>query len=323
MSKFYSVQVLRGIAACGVVVLHERFLGGGPVDHSMARLGGAGVDLFFVISGFIMATIAKPSPGQFLFDRFWRIFPLWLLAVLPWLALQPVLTPPIVLASVTLWPVYDQFTVPALGLGWTLSFEMLFYVAIALGMRTRPALPLALFAVALVGGALTHAPLFDFLGNPMICEFLFGVLIAQLPRSESAALPLLIVAAIGFAAAPLTVFSKEMAFDAAVSGWRTAFWGVPAALLVYGCLCAERMFAHRWIKPLVRIGDASYSIYLFHRLTGFIEAPWPLKVLAGVALGLVIHLLVERPILRLKPRRAARTDPGAPPAAAPAVRIPT
>jgi peptidoglycan/LPS O-acetylase OafA/YrhL len=158
-------------------------VGGTPIGENWARLGAAGVDLFFVISGFIMATIAKPSAGRFLFDRFWRIFPLWLVAVTPWLiALRP--GPSIIAASLTLWPVYHQFTMPALDVGWTLSFELLFYVAMALGMRTRAAVPLTLFGVALAAGALTHAPIFDYVGNPMIFEFLFGVGIAKLPRRE-------------------------------------------------------------------------------------------------------------------------------------------
>ena len=123
LSKLRSIQVLRGVAACAVVLLHAHLSGGTPIGENWARLGAAGVDLFFVISGFIMATIAKPSAGRFLFDRFWRIFPLWLVAVTPWLiALRP--GPSIIAASLTLWPVYHQFTMPALDVGWTLSFEL-------------------------------------------------------------------------------------------------------------------------------------------------------------------------------------------------------
>ena len=79
--RLRSIQVLRGIAAMAVVA-HHAF--DGP------RLGAAGVDLFFVISGFIMATCTGArSPGQFLADRAWRIYPLWLIAVAPWIVMNP------------------------------------------------------------------------------------------------------------------------------------------------------------------------------------------------------------------------------------------
>ena len=87
MQKLRSLQVLRAVAACAVVVLHA--YGWQRADGTAFRLGAAGVDLFFVISGFIMATIVKKSAGSFLFDRVWRIYPIWLIAMLPWLFINP------------------------------------------------------------------------------------------------------------------------------------------------------------------------------------------------------------------------------------------
>ena len=88
MQKFRSIQVLRAVAACAVVVLHAY-----PSSHTPngnAGYGAFGVDLFFVISGFIMAQIApERSPQRFLRDRLWRIYPLWWVAVLPWLFMVP------------------------------------------------------------------------------------------------------------------------------------------------------------------------------------------------------------------------------------------
>src|SRR5215471_6743859 len=99
------------------VVAHHGFEG--------THLGAAGVDLFFVISGFIMATCsAGRQPLQFLADRAWRIYPLWLIAVIPWLLMSPQTFLEIV-RSITLWPVYGgRLLNPALGVGWTLSFEL-------------------------------------------------------------------------------------------------------------------------------------------------------------------------------------------------------
>jgi exopolysaccharide production protein ExoZ len=191
-------------------------------------------------------------------------------------------------------------------------------------MRTRPTVPLALFGVALLAGSLTHAPIFDYLGNPMILEFLFGVGIARLPRREQWAWPLLAASALGFALSPLGLYEHHSAIDASRSLLRVVSWGLPAAFAVYGVLCAERWFSSGWFAPLVLLGDASYSIYLFHRLTTFVPVDWPLKFLICVAFGVCIHFLVERPIIKLKPKLGARlTDAGALPEAAPAIRIST
>jgi exopolysaccharide production protein ExoZ len=305
LQKFRSIQALRGIAACGVVVLHARYFTGAPTDNGLAQIGGAGVDLFFVISGFIMASIARPSVGTFLFDRAWRILPLWFIAVTPWILWkQP--DWPVLLSSLTLWPIYDHFTLPALIVGWTLSFEWLFYLSIALAMRTRPLLPLALFGVAVVAGAITHAPVFDLIGNPMIFEFLFGVMIARLPRARSFGLPLLLIGVAGLAVAPLSLCRAEVAATAAISIWRVIFWGIPAALLVYACLCLEDRFTHRIFAPLMLLGDASYSIYLFHCLVTFGIVPWPFEAAGGICLGIAAYWFVERPLIRLKPGGASR-----------------
>ena len=186
MCKLGSVQVLRGVAASGVVVFHATGAGFATV--------AAGVDLFFVISGFIMATIGPgKQPLRFLGDRVIRIFPLWLVAVAPWLlVLHPTL--PKLLVSLTLWPIYGgQFYWPVLGVGWTLSFECLFYAAFALARYTRAAVPLALFALFLVTGVLGGGGTFGYLGSPISIEFLLGILIAKLPRMPRAAAPMAVM----------------------------------------------------------------------------------------------------------------------------------
>ena len=100
------------------------------------------------------------------------------------------------LASVTLWPIFGPaFSYPTPLLGWTLCFEMLFYAAMALALATRPAVPLAMLAITLVLAQTTNVDLFAFTGNPLILEFLAGVIVAKLPRNERIGLPLLAVAA--------------------------------------------------------------------------------------------------------------------------------
>ena len=102
LRKLRSIQVLRAVAACAVVVLHAYPKVHAPVGS--AGYGAAGVDLFFVISGFIMASVAEGrSAAGFAADRLWRIYPLWWLAVLPWLFLVP-RGPTFIASSLTLWP---------------------------------------------------------------------------------------------------------------------------------------------------------------------------------------------------------------------------
>jgi exopolysaccharide production protein ExoZ len=194
---------------------------------------------------------------------------------------------------------------PALHAGWTLSFELLFYVSLALALVTRPVVPLIGFVLALAAGQLGGGPLFDFVGNPMITEFLFGVVVARLPRDGRYAPLLLIVAAACLTVAPLSMFPAEVAISAKASVWRAVFWGIPAALVLYAGLSLERLFSHRTFNPLVRLGDASYSIYLAHPLViVFAKLPWPLNFAAAVGFGLLVWRFIERPIQRAKPHMA-------------------
>src|SRR6185295_16528642 len=185
------------------VVAHHAFDGD-------TRLGAAGVDLFFVISGFIMATCTGGrSASEFLADRAWRIYPLWLIAVVPWLFMAPVSLLGIV-RSLTLWPVYGHHYVdPALGVGWTLSFELLFYAGFALAIATRAAVPLLVFGLCLILGLTTSNLLFWFVGSPLTFEFLLGVLIARVPTRQNFGALAAALGLILFAVVPATYFAQS------------------------------------------------------------------------------------------------------------------
>jgi exopolysaccharide production protein ExoZ len=307
MVKLRSIQSLRALAACSVVLLHAHLVSGGPRPSEM-QLGAAGVDLFFVISGFIMASVLRGrSAGEFMADRCWRIYPLWWAAAIPEL-IRDGFTPSQLATSITLWPIWGRsYTYPLPELGWTLAFEMLFYAALALALKTRACVPLALFAAFLMLGQFVHTPLIAFLGHPLVLEFLAGFCIARLPRDGRWA-PVLIVAGIaGFAVAPVDFYSLYVAEQGHAGMLRVLCWGLPAAALVYGCLCIEKRFSRPLLDVPVLLGDASYSIYLFH-LTIMGALPtglnWIMLALISIAGGVVIHLTLEKRISDL--RRALR-----------------
>jgi exopolysaccharide production protein ExoZ len=283
-----------------VVVIHARLFNGVPTHDSKLMLGAAAVDVFFVVSGFVI-TIMNKRPS-FLYDRCWRIYPLWLIAVTPWLLTYPT-DGKTLAASLTLWPVFGGMVTPTLGVGWTLSFDVLFYVAVALSARTGVKPLLALYAAMLAGSLFSKAPIFDFLGNPMMIEVLFGAVLAKLPRDRRLAVPLILAAVVLFALSPTWVAGRELAVRAPASAWRVLYWGIPATLLVYGCLCGEEGFKHRAWNGLVLLGTASYSIYLFHlTVIDRISLPWPAEVAVAIGVGMALWWFVERPVTAMKPR---------------------
>lgn len=300
MQKLRSIQMLRGVAVTAVLVHHAyRFVD----PNSAARLGAAGVDLFFVISGFIMATIGPGrSAEQFILDRIWRIYPMWLIAAAPWVIVRGGSSGAL-LTTLTLWPIWGGlFHAPVLLLGWTLCFEMLFYAAFALGLLTRPIVPLALFLTCFAIGPRT--PLLWFVGSPMILEFLSGVLIAQLPASRKGWL-FVVAGLLWFAAAPVVYYEEAAGYGALL---RVLSWGIPAALLVYGARGLEERVDGSAFDLPVLIGNSSFSIYLFHRLVVQGAAWWPLKIVGGIAIGVAIYWLLERRIMRMKPRLRSHRD---------------
>lgn len=295
-----SIQVLRAVAAFVVLVDHADRFG---FLHGAARRGAAGVDLFFVISGFIMATTARNrSPSRFLADRAWRILPLWVIAVTPWLLLRHN-DWQVVATSLTFWPIWgNSYTMPALGAGWSLCFEMLFYAGFAMALGVRAALPVGLFAAAFLLAPFSGCALISYLGSPLVLEFLAGVAIAHLPLRNRLGLPLLLLGIVWLTAAPMDysdIVYGNLAF------FRVGAWGVPAALIVYASRNLEDHFGRLFDFPVL-LGNASYAIYLFHQLVigmGFRFVP---AILVSLMVGVAVHLAIERPIMALRRARLSR-----------------
>lgn len=299
MQKLHSIQVLRGIAATAVVVCHA--------VH--ANVGAAGVDLFFVISGFIIGKVmVGKDPARFLLDRIWRIFPIYWIVAGIWFFVVTYagrLDIERTVVSITLWPVYSHFMIPYLGQAWSLCYEMLFYYAAAAALITRKGgWIIACFLLFFAAALFFSTPLLGFLGFPLIFEFLFGLVIGKVPAPTARAAPLLLVAPLVMLLAPAASFNGH-SFGVAdhTTLLRVLLWGLPASLILYAALGLERFAT---FAPAVAVGDASYSIYLTHLFVLMFVSGWSAVPLA-LCVGLAVHRYVEVPILRLHPLRRRST----------------
>jgi exopolysaccharide production protein ExoZ len=317
MGRIGSVQALRFFAALGVTYCHVTLNFGGPTGW----LGAMGVDVFFVISGFIITRAAMKSPEGFLRHRIARVLPPYYLVVIPWfiMSIGEGIDWRRTLATFALWPVTDQFAMPYLFVAWSLCFEALFYACIWLVLRGVPARWLIVaYATAMALGALTLWPPLVYLGSPLILEFLMGVAIALMPNCR----PKLGAMALALGAAVIVAYAiaggpKVGNCILLGQGWpiRPLVWGVPAALLVFGAA----QFPRQKLGPLEFLGDTSYSLYLVHLpvilALGYLSTNLAGAVLACVLAGGVFHIMAERPGIKIArallfSRRGAPTSSG-------------
>ncbi len=281
-----------------------------PPEFPLA--GQAGVDIFFVISGVIIAkTAVGLSWREFAWKRFRRIIPFYFIICIFALLIVArsgnAITWRDLLATFFLWPATDAMTLPLLPVAWTLCYEALFYAAATFALADRrwlfPALGVFVASMALR----QHGAVFQFLGNPLIIEFLFGVAIAHAPAFQQAkwGIPLgaAILIAVGFVdLAPMGNSLEYLRGDEAFQ--RVAVYGLPATLIVWGVMQFKGR-ANVWTRQ----GDASYSLYLtqsiflptFFLLWKAIPLPTDLIIVSSMAasvfFGWRIHLAIEMPVL--------------------------
>jgi peptidoglycan/LPS O-acetylase OafA/YrhL len=344
VQPIHSIQVLRALAAFMVAVHHVQ-----PDAAIVAERAGlafarndmlpwmAGVDIFFVVSGFIMVHASQDLFGRqgaslaFLRRRLARIVPLYwamtTLFLLVGLAVPALLNsgaPSLgqVLGSYLFWPAVSTQGVvqPVYSLGWTLNYEMLFYALFAVGLLlparwTLPAvaLALALLVAAESLGGPTPLP-FAFWGQPIVLEFAAGMGIAVL---RGRGLRLHGAARIAVAAAGVAVLVAAAHVPGTDGGWSSVLWrGSAALLLVLAASCGrEGIVPLLPVKALAAVGDASYALYLVHPfvIRGMREASlrvglaWPalyivLALTGAVVAALLLHRCFERPATRLARR---------------------
>ncbi|WP_062234517.1 acyltransferase family protein [Aureimonas sp. N4] len=325
------IQYLRGIAALMVVVFHafemlERQTGfGNPF-----RVGALGVDVFFVISGFIIFVAADKSdakPFDFMLKRLLRIAPLyWALTLLvaaialfkPALLASTVFDLRHLVASLLFIPMQHpklDAIFPVLVPGWTLNYEMAFYFVMASALFAprviRPWIVMGVLGAVVALGRL-GAPIPVFYADAIILEFALGIAIALVFRSgfRIAAGTGVLLTLTGFA---LLIWLEPVDLSRFVKA------GLPALLIVAGAALGRRDAAKPAWRPLLLLGDASYSLYLTHALVLpvfgklWVGQGWSMMTgggfvfIASVAavsalIGVLCYRLVEKPLLGLTAR---------------------
>ena len=276
MEKKQAIQILRAAAALGVVLYHLLDISAGHFrSHLSFGLGRSGVDVFFVISGFVIAAsgLRDRSPIAFLRRRIARVIPLyWLLTLAGFLVGIAV---PGALKQTSLEPAHllksllfitdtkgDQVILPILYLGWTLNYEMYFYVAfgICLAVTSRPILLMSAVFISIVLLHVMfppHVAALSFYSGSIMLEFIYGLALYQLTNGGSRIwTSQWILLPVGGAMLCAAFFFHPV--------WpRCIVYGVPAATIVAGALGIPNK-DWRFLRWGEALGDASYSIYLVH-----------------------------------------------------------
>lgn len=274
----YSVQALRALAAWAVVFCHfaQINMGKKGLDLFLSvfwAYGAYGVDLFFIISGFVLFHSTRrheTKPATFLWYRVRRIVPAYWLATSV-LALLVLISPRLAswtavdlgffIKSLLFIPAQNPSGIgpyPLLTVGWSLNYEMMFYAIFSVVLflpRATHVVALGIGLVLLQLGLSNLGGVAAFYARPIMYEFLLGVLIAWawqrgwFTRIHPLAAVCVCVAAVS------TMVTKGKGHD--------FIWvGLPCAAVLIAAISQEKYFPRR--GPLPLLGDWSYSTYLWH-----------------------------------------------------------
>lgn len=339
-TRLHNIQALRGLAALLVMLSHLLSIdikySGDPLLPAYFEAGMGGVDIFFVISGFIMVYVTQNRERwrgldiiEFLYARITRIYPLYwfvsfaLLAVYlvkPELVFSGAESDPNIIKSFLLWP---DATLPLLQLGWTLIHEMGFYVIFAgllfLGLKKLP-YSLGLWAVLVLTGHYAGwrelSPELNILFHPLSLEFIagayLGLLYPKLTANRLASKIVIMIALIGL------LFSLKTYTHFPVDISRVVIFGTLAFAIVTSAAIFEKAKLYA-PKPFQNLGDWSYSLYLTHILTlsllGRIWEPFAKKgiidniialtliSIAAIIVAAITYYVFERPMLQIFRKR--------------------
>lgn len=270
MNRILSIQFMRGFAALLVLVEHLR------IESELAPYGSVGVDLFFIISGFIIFRVTEKDGRYFLIKRVIRIVPLYWLATLA-VATLVVIRPelfhnsefniPHLIGSLLFIPHWSevQGLRPILALGWTLNYEMMFYLLFFLAMRIRHQYRFEISAALLISlwlaSNLFSIPKmgFNFYSDAIYLEFIAGMAFAKYAKLNVIqgvwVIPVLIIVVAAFFWISIVKPFDMRIFDHGISG----------AILFLGFISVESLFQSKFLRQVsVFGGEVSYSLYLTH-----------------------------------------------------------
>jgi peptidoglycan/LPS O-acetylase OafA/YrhL len=347
MGKLRNVQALRFLAALAVVFFHLTFIYyNTPVIEGPLRwlrhVGFAGVDVFFVISGFIIFTVsarldwsAPPAAvaAEFFARRLVRVYPIYWFYFVIFTTLTALGVAAALRSEWNLDDLPTSFLLlnrynKQMPVAWSLVYEMFFYlcvsVALLFGRRHyRKVLALWLSAEVIIGVAnhfMSNETLWgpwrwQVFSNPLVIEFAIGCLVGFLvERGYLGYRTLAAVLAVAFFAAGGYWASTHTTPDFHADDYRPVTFGIGAGLLVYSACTLE--IAGKFVAPawMVRLGDASYSLYLCQALPlhavryalerlDMVQLWWGipavlLTVAVTILLALASFALLERPMVR-------------------------
>ena len=336
-----SIQALRAIAASLVVLFHAQLTTisyGGEAATSdffhFKEFGAVGVDIFFVISGFIMIFVTqgkyshRGSVRYFIVKRLIRVVPIYwfytsvmvaLLLLLPSLFREAGFDRTHVILSYLFIPAINSIGVnsPVIFTGWSLSYELYFYFMFAFGLLYSRKLFVFLLSIWLCLSASVSiffsglGPILQMLTEPILLEFVFGCIIGVI-YFEKKTFPVYLsggLIAIGLLGFFLTIIFGNFGLH------RFIIWGIPSFCLVTGLVFWEKTAKIKYPPGLVALGDSSYSLYLVHVFTlplfgkiwSYLGAEKSLSadlfvisaVIGSVAVGHVCYLILEKPLVKL------------------------
>jgi len=338
--RLHALQYLRAIAALVVVYSHA-CIQVPDYKSQLVIFGSFGVDIFFVISGFIMMYIMKPEhkPASFMINRIRRVAPLyWFFTLL--MALIFLLNPSLfnntkldfsaLGKSLFFIPHFSNAhpdeVWPLVAPGWSLNYEMYFYVLFALALLAPERMRMALISIVILvvfvaaRAMNTDGPINEFLSQDVVFEFVLGMALAVMwkrgIRASSTMGWFLFIA--GFVL--MMLYSQQINFGLTdLPGIVTK--GIPATLIVAGTL-----YLRIGVSKLgLLLGDASYALYLSHIFVlGLLRMLLPpilgegtiaaylfvfISVIVCTIVGVIVHKLIDDWLLRVERFNSFKSQP--------------
>ena len=341
-NKYESIQVLRFICALMVMILHAAFYTRERLDPNCLPYyqGFLGVKLFFAISGFVMIISSESLIDN---PKGWRIFGIKrIIRIVPiyWIMTTYKLIILLFASSLILHARLDwifilksYFFIPAVNVdglhqpfyavGWTLNFEMFFYLlfTISLALRIRPLLFLSVILIPLSILSIYKTaswPTIGFYADPIVLNFLYGMIAAKLILYGKKMPQLLALALV-----PICLIFIFLPRAGVLSFLPDDFVtiSITTFLILYGAASIENYWSEKIPRALIYLGGASYSLYLVHpsvapfapTLLKLVHLKWDilsvvLAVTGAIIVGTLFYKLCESPLTKYISKLARRNN---------------